>query len=108
MKEEEKRKQKEAERKAKEEERKAREEEKLKKAEEIRMKEEQEKRNKEKTAAQFKNFFVPKSKTNSLKAPTEDCNNVINTLFMPFEVRKVTIVFEEFRCNFDHDSSAYS
>ena len=79
MKEEEKRKEKEAERKAKE-------EEKQKKLEEIRLKEEQEKRKQEKIAAQFKNFFVTKSKTNSSKAPTEDCNNAVNTLFMPFEV----------------------
>jgi len=79
MKEEEQRRQKEVEKKAKE-------EEKQKKMEEIRLKEEQEKKNKEKIAASFKNFFVPKNKTNIPKALAEKSNNPGNSLFMPFEV----------------------
>lgn len=73
-------------RRLKEAEKKAKEDEKQKKMEEIRSREEQEKKKKERTAATFKNFFVPKSKANVPKVLKENNDNQVNRLFMPFEV----------------------
>lgn len=84
MKEEEK-KQKEEEKRQKEEERKQKEEEKRQKEEQKRQKEEQERRLKEKTAAVFTNFFLPKSKEQT-KDNADAATKNSNTLFMPFEV----------------------
>ncbi|XP_065216774.1 chromatin assembly factor 1 subunit A-like [Planococcus citri] len=84
---EEERKLKEEERKQKEEERRQKEEEKRQKDEQKRQKEEQERKLKEKTAAAFTNFFLPKNKEIPKEQP-DSSDRIDCTTFMPFEVKE--------------------